>query len=378
MNRVVYDAEKLYAPVRYVLPADWNSRRSFEDVLRFDLNFKSSPGIPLMFQYSTVAQAVGWDGMSLDPLKVELMWQLVSARLINRDWDPYRLFIKPEPHKIKKCSERRFRLIFAGGLVDQIIDHMLFGHQNKLEIKKHLEIPTKVGWAPFGGGTVLLTRMIRDPMAIDKSSWDWLAPQWVFLADLQLRERLCDGATAEWLDLVRARYKYAFEDAVVVASDGGVYKQRVPGLMKSGLVNTIATNSVSQVFLHLAASRRCGVVPKKLIAMGDDTLQEKESHPDYLRHLQDLGCEVKEVDYQYHFCGYDLQSEVPLYWDKHFFSLSYLNTDLAIETLRSYQRNWAMDDTGKLSWLRSLILEFDPEGNELSVRGLRDFFQYGE
>jgi hypothetical protein len=45
--------------------------------------------------------------------------------------DPVRVFIKAEPHSTNKVNQDRWRLIFAVSVVDQIIERLLCGDQNK-------------------------------------------------------------------------------------------------------------------------------------------------------------------------------------------------------------------------------------------------------
>jgi len=312
----------------------------------------------------------------------EFLWRLVLERVQSLEFDPFRCFIKDEPHKKEKADINRWRLIFASSIVDQVIDHLLFDSQNLSEMDELWNIPAKVGYTPMCGGAQRLAAMFDDPIAMDKSLWDWTMPGFVARVDLEYRRRKVRlSLDSGWYKVAQARYDYCFGKSRVVLSDGTVVEQCSPGLMKSGLVNTISTNCRAMFQLHAVASAALGVERTLLASMGDDTLQEGPCPEGYVEEIQRWGCKVKAVNYGYDFAGFDLKTNenplaVPQYWTKHTVNLLYCDQDLLPETLDSYQRNYANEPT-KLCWLQALLYKVGPK-RLFSPESLKSWFASGD
>jgi len=380
---------RAYGAARFNLPVDWFSYEKFLEVLVRNINMKSSPGIPWCHQAATNGQLLKWDGISVDDTMARVLWAEVQRHVENNEWNPYRVFIKDEPHKVAKARLGRWRLIFAGSITDQVLDHMLFRYQNELEIANWMHVPSKGGWNPMAGGCRYMQRSFERPWAVDKSSWDWTAPAWVFDVICEHRIQMCGNPDQLWKRLVRDRYRYVFKDAVVQLSCGLKFQQKdLGGLMKSGFVNTFSDNSKAQVLLHWAASYSCGLVPGKIYSLGDDTLQEKVEHPKYLEFLEDFGCLIKESEDGLYFGGFDCGRMLPLYGSKHRKNLAYLPPADLPSALRSYVGNYAMDlseedcseEPGTTSFLASLLRcqrDIDPDA-WVPPEVLRAEFLYGD
>jgi hypothetical protein len=113
---------------------------------------------------------------------VDIVWKYVLDRIngITPAWD-IRVFVKPEMLKRAKIEEGRLRLITAVSMIDQIVDRMLFGELNLLEVQNFHDIPFKCGWSPLvGNGAALLRESLKTDtfMAIDRTCWDWIVPEW--------------------------------------------------------------------------------------------------------------------------------------------------------------------------------------------------------
>ena len=198
---------------------------------------------------------------------------MTPADLVRRGFcDPVRLFVKQEPHTRKKLSEGRFRLISSVSLVDQLVERMLFGPQNRLEIASWKVIPSKPGmglsldsqaravWADVA------VKATQSPAAeADISGFDWSVQDWELWTDVEMRIKL-SGALPKLANAMRARF-YCFMNSVFQLSNGEMYAQLLPGLMKSGSYCTSSTNSrIRCLMAELIGSPWC-------IAMGDDSVE---------------------------------------------------------------------------------------------------------
>lgn len=343
-EHILYLAERAYADhCVWNLPDDYLSYRRFEDsVARLDM--QSSPGFPYMREATSNGLWLKWDGLRADEIQKLRLWH--DVQLVFRDEYEHitRVFVKQEPHKIAKIEQKRWRLIMASSLPVQVAWHMLFSYLNDIEIDKAYDIPSQQGIVLVKGGW-------RDFMrswdyrgltcGLDKSAWDWTAPKWALDLDLQLRFRLGRGHQMnEWLGYAKILYRRMFEEAKLLLSDGSVYRQTVPGVMKSGCVNTISTNSHCQVFLHLAVCLDMGVTPYPLpVCCGDDTLQHAR-HAGDLEVYRKYGIVVKSVSDKVEFVGHEfsLEGPRPMYLLKHLKKLRYIKEDDMAQYLDSMAR----------------------------------------
>lgn len=324
-NDIVEDVTKIASPALTILPDDFMSWSHFERVVS-ELDMSSSPGFPYLYEY-TNNKSFFWvrDGVIDEGRKLEV-YNMVLRRLEKRDSDPIRLFIKPEPHKKKKLEEGRFRLISSVSVVDQIIDQMVFGQQNENFLNAYHYTPVKVGWGWMKGGWREVPR--AGMMACDKSSWDWTVSSWLVELELRVRENLIVSRQKDyWRDLARWRYRQLFIENTFVTSGGLVFRVKEPGLMKSGCVNTIVSNSLMQIILHSRVLRELGRPPQSLWAMGDDTLQTALPYArEYVNTLSQY-CILKECNQVSEFAGFKWEgsSIEPLYRAKHAFQILHVN-----------------------------------------------------
>nr|UGO57123.1 MAG: hypothetical protein 2 [Riboviria sp.] len=290
---------------------------------------------------------------------MQAVWELVLRRLLERDVDPIRLFIKPEPHKESKLVEGRYRLISSVSVIDQIIDTMLFGPMNEMMVKNVVYLPSKFGWSPYVGGWRLMPR--GGQLALDKSSWDWTVCGWCCEMVLEIRKRLCKNLTQEWLELAEWRYKELFGQPWFITSGGQLLRQREPGVMKSGCVNTISDNSIMQVILHVRVCSEIGVEPGPILSMGDDTLQEPvENQEEYERVLARY-CKVKETHRRVEFAGHIFSGMrvEPAYWSKHCFQM--LHADPAIVPDLGISYSLLYHRSNKKRLVQSILAEMGAE-----------------
>lgn len=333
---IVANTIEVFAAAKWAIPADFMQFSHFKRVV-MGLDWNSSPGYPYMRRaptnrdYFKVVEGIPDETVLLH------VWDVVNDRLRVGDADPIRLFIKPEPHKVAKIQDGRYRLISSVSVIDQIIDHMLFGPMNEALVAGWPYVPSKIGWSPYSGGWRAMP-VRGNWMALDKASWDWTVHMWLLELVLEVRMGLCENMNERWLDLAIWRYRRLFLDPELITSGGCVFRQRNPGVMKSGCVNTIADNSIGQVLLHNRVCMEVDITPGGIFCMGDDTLQETPDRmPEYLAKTG-LYCKVKEPVFATEFAGMrflDRRVE-PVYRGKHAFTLLHVDPEILPQLANSY------------------------------------------
>nr|UGO57552.1 MAG: hypothetical protein [Riboviria sp.] len=343
---MILEAMRLdYLRSEWTIPEDFLRFSHFERVVD-QLDMSSSPGYPYMTQYSSNALFFGVvDGVKDEGRKWSI-FKMVTEQLQARVSDPIRLFIKPEPHKQTKIDNRAYRLISSVSVVDQIIDHMLFDDFNLKIQDNHIYQVPQVGWAPVKQGWM---HVPTTGVAMDKSGWDWTVLPWILEMILELRIALCVNMTEEWKDLASWRYQQLFQQPLFVTSGGHLLKQKQPGVMKSGCVNTISDNSMAQDLLDKVVECRTGIHSDWMMTMGDDTYQSVPS--DIKLYVAELSkyCKVKDVVFAAEFAGFrfDLNWIEPLYTAKHCYTLLHLEDSLAEETAAAYALLYHRSRKGK-------------------------------
>jgi len=321
VESVVEESTKLVSTALTVLPDDFMTFSHYSRVVD-NLDMNSSPGFPYLYEYTTNRELFGAVEGVVDEERKQAVWRLVLQRLETRDSDPIRLFIKPEPHKKKKIQEGRLRLISSVSVIDQILDQMIFGEQNQNFLKTYHYTPVKVGWSWILGGWREVPR--SGMLACDKSSWDWTVSPWLLDLEFRVRTNLIVSRSKDyWIELARWRYKCLFVKNEFVTSGGLVFRVKKPGLMKSGCVNTIVSNSLMQVILHVRISTELGQKTHNIWAMGDDTLQADMPWSEgYIMRLRRY-CILKESEKVSEFAGFRWNGSYiePCYRGKHAYNI---------------------------------------------------------
>lgn len=353
LDAIFYMASNIFQPIHMECP-NWYSYENYFKVVR-SLDFTSTPGYPFTSEASTIGDWFGFNGFSFDPLRLSFMWQLVSRMLddllagIDFQEDLFwRVFIKQEPHKKSKSESRRWRLIMAPPLNLQIVWQMIFAQQNAKEVEMAYELPCQQGMViPYGGWKKFYdfwkTRDLT--WGSDKSAWDWTCPWWALKLDLELRGALIT-ADNNWQIVASALYKNAFIDCKLMLSNGAVYQQQFPGVMKSGCVNTISTNSHCQVFLHILYSIRKGIsVEPLLVCVGDDTLQSRV-HAEDVQVYESFGVIIKTVTEGMEFLGrqWSDTGPRPMYTGKHVSNLLVTKDENLPQVFQSYLMEYCVSD----------------------------------
>lgn len=328
---------------------DFLSWKAFGAAIR-RLDMTSSPGYPYMREATTNALWLKWDGVNVDSMQKQRLWHDVQLVLSDEFEGYLRVFVKQEPHKQRKMLDKRWRLIVASSLPVQVAWHMLFYQLNDLEIDNSYEIPSQQGILLVKGGwRQYYNSWVERGLVcgLDKSAWDWTAPKWAIDMDLELRRRLGRGDKMdEWHRIAKSLYRRMFEDPKLILSDGTVYQQKVPGIMKSGCVNTISTNSHCQVFVHLAVCIENNLPMYPLpVCCGDDTLQAVV-HVNDLEAYRRFGVVVKSASDNIEFVGheFDARGPQPMYILKHLKKVQYTTDEILSQYLDSMARMYTHSD----------------------------------
>lgn len=342
-EKVLCVMEDWYSPCRWVLPDDWFSFDRFKQVLN-RLDKQSSPGYPYCRQFQTIGDWLGYKDLVFDPVQVDLLWLDVKAVHYGESDLVMRTFIKQEPHKEAKAAEGRWRLIMAFPLNFQVYWHLLFDYQNDLEIKFSTSIPSQQGIWLHGGAWknhVQRWRQMGYDVGLDKSAWDWTYSKWLLDWDLEFRFRMGHGSKmGEWKERASKQWELAFGvGAKFITTKGWLLEQNVAGIMKSGSVVTISSNSHAQAMLHILVCMDEGVDSWPFPACcGDDTLQrlDQASIPGYLKY----GVVVKSASEGLEFMGHEFlkTGPAPLYMEKHFNRFLHIKQEYVPDYLESMCR----------------------------------------
>jgi len=352
---------------KYDLPSDFMSKEHFMRVVR-GLDFTSSPGYPYCNEAATIGDFLGWDGLDFDYYSLERLWY-DSQRYIKGDADVlYRVFVKDEPHKVSKAQEDRWRLIICPPLFEQVVWSMVFGPGNDREITTVGRTPSLQGMKLSSGHWKRYVELfVADGLTVgqDKSAWDWTAHIELIRLELELRDRLITSGAEQkrrWRELAQKCYQGAFEHPRLVLSDGQVFEQVEPGIMKSGCVNTISANSHCQVLLHILAAHRSGINPYPLpVAVGDDTLVNPETAPSAAA-LSEFGAIVKPLGNELTFVGHIFpltargSGPVPEYRVKHLYRYAQMADEDLMDFLESMRRLYVHEDQWFAFWSTLLRL----------------------
>lgn len=356
---------------KWELAPDFFSRSHFLRVL-YKLDLSTSPGIPYLHVASSTGIYLGFNGFTFtETERVNALYESVRNWFSNSGArNPIRIFIKDEPHKLSKIANGKLRLISSTPLELEVIEHMLFDEQNEAETGHWATGPFKVGITLSGGGWKLIeTRGMF--LCADKSSWDWSVPGWAMMLDLKYRRHCCltkGTAFEDWKSKSLKYYSYMYGGGCLFQlSSGHKFRQLVSGIIKSGSVITLSSNTHLQLWYHHLALHRMGEMGNpRMSAMGDDTVVELGSRDRrfverYVAATESLGCKIKEYEVmcnRVEFIGFKFARNelTPLYQTKHLFRiLSQVNKGILVDSLQMYRRTYCKSPV-RLYQLYDLLL----------------------
>jgi hypothetical protein len=197
---------------------------------------------------------------------------LTAQELVEGNYcDPVRVFIKNEPHSTNKVNQDRWRLIFAVSVVDQLIERLLCGEQNKKEISTWKTHPSAPGIGLSDDSQLaefytIVSNLGEDKAEADVTGFDWSVQEWELAWEAVTRIRL-GNMTGSSARIMISRY-HCVAHSVYAMPCGKLVMLRVPGVQLSGCYNTSSTNSRIRVLLAYLVGARWAR------AMGDDCVEE--------------------------------------------------------------------------------------------------------
>lgn len=264
-------------------------------------------------------------------LRIDTRDRCSSTQAVKRRLrDVVRLFVKNEPHSMRKLSVGRFRLIMNSSLTDIVIDRIALDRVRLAEVAQWAEIPSKAGIGfddehqkefhhrsfPHG---------FKDYVGTDVQAWDWNVKSWQF--DLSARVTVRQYGVLPVSDLGRLIRTSAWltTTKVFALPDGRLIAQDVDGIQESGSLPTIMYNSKGRVGLGLLA----GALDVK--ANGDDAVEKwKDGVVDYDAYKR-YGFTVEAPELPqgvlFEFCSHwwslkgDMLVAVPCNWGRTFYRL---------------------------------------------------------
>lgn len=349
-DRILFEAEALFSPIRARLPKNWNSRANFDSIL-MNLDKSSSPGWPLCQESSTIGKWLFPESFFPDKFRAEQLWNMVQCVLRGDYLHAFKVFIKQEPHTLKKAGIGRWRLIMMSSLPVQIAWHMTVSHLLKKTLATTGDHPLRHGMVYYGGGWKRFhaenLQLERD-YALDMSAWDWNSHGWTYSVMRTLYERLTVGATQEWKNSLEWLFRDAFFEKKLILPSGQMIQQVDDGgLMPSGLVPTIDLNGAASQLVDILARLRLGMpLDKDQVRTGDDALMRKPpSVQAYISELERAGCVVKEHFQSEEFMGFDISARgyFPKYLGKHIFNLLHQKDEFLSDSVDGYLRIYVFD-----------------------------------
>lgn len=254
----------------------------------------------------TVARIRKLASVSIDYLRTKTSMELATEGFC----DPVRVFVKNEPHSLLKMSQGRYRIIASVSLVDSLLQRCVFQRQDELEIAKWTEHPSQPGIGFTDDMTKKFLSQIPSGLVTeaDVTGWDWSVQSWEFQAEAIMRVMLVKNCSQLFARLTE-NLLFIQSFSVFSLSNGDLYCQDHPGIMKSGSKNTSSSNSRIRVLAHYVLND----VDPWIVAMGDDSLERW--FPGAFEAYNALGHPIKSFEKsgnEFEFCGhvYDRSAEV--------------------------------------------------------------------
>lgn len=361
-------------------------KEQLRELLRYTILMEvqpdSGPGVPfaafgatnrdvIESEFELLADAAVEYVMLLSVIHPDEFASYTAQELCERGLNfPARLFVKNEPHKLKKVLEKRWRLICSLALLVQLAQRVTDGPQNKAEIANWKTCPSAPGQNKSTEQETLdfFSRVARFRARVDTdmNGWDWSVQEWELWADAAVRLRLYDARPGTMIFNLVLNTARACMNGVVALSDGTLLAQVRPFAMKSGSYDTSSSNSRIRVFL----SRMINPPSLDCVAYGDDAVEDTVLTPHELAlEYAKYGKVVKEAHVTsglepFEFCStlFGPYSAVPMGWRKALFS--FLRSDdisnpirqqALAQMLYEYRHGGTIDDTATQAEILEIV-----------------------
>jgi len=200
-----------------------------------------------------------------------------------------KLFPKSEPNKKKKVEAKMIRVVTGFPVHKTVKNQAIFRESLNTAVENWKESPIKYAFNPgLPGHIEHLASCFRDCEVeeADKSNWDFHMYEYLFDICKEVHIRLAvqpadmsDEEFETWKTDAAGAYDEVYKSINYVCTNGRAYTSPYNGIMKSGWLCTIFTNSLAQVVLHVLTMMRCKQTDEAikspenyLVAGGDDTM----------------------------------------------------------------------------------------------------------
>lgn len=261
-------------------------------VIDHELVKTSSPGAPLCADYPTNESWM--TEPSIRQMIVDTVVYRIDAyaRVKDEDlkdplqnWqncllDFVRVFIKAEPHSLKKIQQKRYRLIACVSVVMQIISRILHGEQHRWAVNNWRTNAAKCGFGVHSASVdewnsiKAHIRMMDNPKDSDQKCYDWHVSEFDYECLLEYRNMIYD-CSDEWRRVIRTELLLNSHH-VFMAGNGHAWMVLTPGIQLSGKFLTTEGNSDMRAMEAYHAHYMCfGYFPAvEPIVMGDDSIED--------------------------------------------------------------------------------------------------------
>jgi len=347
---------------------DFDSIERIKEVIQSSaINLNSSPGFPFVdSEYTTneqVINAYGVDGL---------------AEFVKQNWDTdyaSRMFGKREVHKREKVDNDMLRMIAGSSLVYTIISHCVFSSLSEAMIDNYRDSPIIYGWSPYreGDHRWLVSEIsgYESYLMMDKTQWEDGFLEEIATPTEELILRLAVKPTgmsperfAYWKDCASTLFLKFLGPGLYRLNDGSVYQKTVKGKLNSGCYLTIVLNSLAQLYLHVAVCLRMELKVAEIEqhmfkAGGDDTVFAWNGSFEVQRYLETYnfwGVSISDYSQTDNVLNVEffstksklvdaVASPIPLRFNKHVSSLTYVRESVFADALISHMINYCFDDS---------------------------------
>lgn len=364
VEHVISHVTKLYP----VVPFDNEPTRPFliHEVERFIqsafINWAGGPGYPFGVDYATNQQVVenNYPELVLSVVHLLEQWRDVDPEEVKHMtshehfvrglYFPFRVFVKKEPHNLKKVREKRWRPILSESLVVSIAYGVLYQDMIQVEIAQCDTLPSKPGMGLDQSGLAAIWKYVQnmatstDVISDDVRRWDWSVRSFLnmMVTEIHARQRACKGTLWHRMML---NADWCQQNALIVTSGGQVLELLIPGGIKSGGRLTACGNSKKRKTLQVIVSMLNTGTFGASACMGDDCVETYCG--DLQKHLSTykaLGFDITDplpakIGQPFDFCSHYFTTEFaaePTQWARTFYRL--LSKQKTVEDYESWQR----------------------------------------
>jgi len=301
---------------------DADTRNSYSAIKRLavkyllSVNRAKAPGYPLNLLYTTNEQAIDADydlilGSVIARVHLWLSddWDYEDHRddpmwfILNGIIDPSSVFIKDEPHPLRKLKEGRFRCITPVSLVGQVVEAILTQEMADSTKESLYDCGSAIGI----GFTDHQNREFRDFMyrkldefdddatmtSSDVKGFDALHDE-VSFAAVHHYEQLAWLANSVWWRAQKRWYLLMSKSVVFV--DGVLYTKTIRGTLDSGSRKTSLENTTLRLIYEFYIRNRMPPTPIFVVAAGDDSISVGKTAPgEYERVALGLNITLRDV-----------------------------------------------------------------------------------